>query len=88
MTTPAESDQPIEVNDLPAASQGGAKRDRAAEFQKAAQEKPPGVVAEFLDFLVHNKKWWLAPIVIILILISVFVLLTHSAVAPFIYVLF
>ena len=47
------------------------------------------IVLEFLDFLKHSKKWWLAPIFIILILLSVFIFLTEgSALMPFIYALF
>jgi hypothetical protein len=41
------------------------------------------------DFLKVRKKWWLLPIVVFLLLISLLIVLTEgSAVAPFIYVLF
>ncbi len=41
------------------------------------------------DFLKVRKKWWLAPIIVFLILISLLLVLTESsAVAPFIYALF
>ena len=41
------------------------------------------------DFLVTRKKWWLTPIVVFLLLISlVIVLVQGSALAPFIYALF
>jgi hypothetical protein len=47
------------------------------------------IVAEFWDFLKVRKKWWLAPIVIILVLLGALILLTEgSAVAPFIYTIF
>lgn len=47
------------------------------------------ILKEFWDFLKVRKKWWLAPIVIILILLGALILLTESsAVAPFIYTLF
>jgi len=40
-------------------------------------------------FLKVRKKWWLMPIIIFLILISLFIVLTESSVlSPFIYVLF
>jgi hypothetical protein len=36
-----------------------------------------------------RKKWWLAPIMIMLILLSTLIVLTQgSAIAPFIYTLF
>ena len=47
------------------------------------------LLAEFLDFLKVRKKWWLAPIVFIMLLMSLLIVLTEgSAVAPFIYTLF
>ena len=59
------------------------------DFAQQAQERPPGLIAEFWEFLIHNKKWWLIPIVLVLLLIGVLILLSgSSAVAPFIYPLF
>ena len=47
------------------------------------------IVKEFWEFLKVRKKWWLAPIVIFLLLMGALIILTEgSAVAPFIYVLF
>lgn len=47
------------------------------------------IAREFWDFLKVRKKWWLAPIVIVLALLGALILLTEgSAVAPFIYTLF
>ena len=47
------------------------------------------ILAEFLDFLKTRKKWWLGPIVFIILLMSMLIVLTEgSAVAPFIYTLF
>jgi hypothetical protein len=41
------------------------------------------------DFLKVRKKWWLAPIVIFLLLLSLLLVLSQgSAVAPFIYTIF
>ena len=40
-------------------------------------------------FLKERKKWWLLPMVIVLLLFGVLIVLTSgSAVAPFIYTLF
>jgi len=48
-----------------------------------------GIIKEFWDFLKIRKKWWLAPIVIVLLLLGTLIVLTQSsAVAPFIYTLF
>ena len=44
---------------------------------------------DFLAFMRERKKYWLAPIMIILLLLGVLIVLTQgSAVAPFIYTLF
>ena len=70
------SNEPIETDE---------REEQAAEFQRQADQAPPGIVAEFVDFLVHNKKWWLAPIIIVLLLLGVLVVLGSSGVLPFIY---
>ena len=47
------------------------------------------ITKEFWDFLRVRKKWWLAPIVIFLLLLGgLLVLAKGSALAPFIYSLF
>jgi hypothetical protein len=47
-----------------------------------------GTLAELVDFLRHNKKWWLTPIVIMLLLVGALVILGGTGAAPFIYTLF
>ena len=47
------------------------------------------ILVEFWHFLKVRKKWWLAPIIIFLILLGALIILTEgSAIAPFIYALF
>ena len=47
------------------------------------------ILADFWDFLRVRKKFWLAPILIVLGLLSLIIVLTQgSALAPFIYALF
>jgi hypothetical protein len=55
------------------------------DFASQAEEDAPGLIAEFWDFLIHNKKWWLIPIVLVLAAVGVFVVLTGTAAAPFLY---
>ena len=44
---------------------------------------------EFLEFLMLRKKYWLLPIIIVLILFGGLIILSQgSAVAPFIYTIF
>jgi len=58
------------------------------DFEKASQEKPAGIVREFLQFLAENKKWWLLPFLIMLLLFGILVLFSGTGLAPFIYTLF
>ena len=60
------------------------------EFEQFADEPRIGLAAEFWEFLKHNKKWWLLPILLVFLVLGVLVLLTSSAPAalPFIYTLF
>jgi len=47
------------------------------------------ILKEFWDFLRIRKRYWLTPIVLILVLLSLLVVFTQSsAVAPFVYTLF
>lgn len=47
------------------------------------------VFKELFLFLKETKRWWLAPIIIVLLLLGIFIFLTEgSAVLPFIYTLF
>ena len=47
------------------------------------------LLKELWDFLKVRKKWWLLPLVIMLLLLGLLVIFTESsAVAPFIYTLF
>jgi len=58
------------------------------EFEQQASAPQKGIVREFLDFLLHNKKWWLTPIILVLLMVTVLIVLSGSAAAPFIYTLF
>lgn len=60
----------------------------AEDLERLAQTAQPGLVTELFDFLKHNKKWWLMPILIVLGLFGVLAMLAGSSVAPFIYTLF
>jgi len=47
------------------------------------------VMTELWEFMRHNKKYWLAPIVLTLVMIGALLVVTKgSAIAPFIYALF
>jgi hypothetical protein len=58
------------------------------EFAEQASRQQSGIVAEFVEFLLHNKKWWITPIIVVLLLFGVLIMLGGTAAAPFIYTLF
>ncbi|MEC8191974.1 MAG: DUF5989 family protein [Myxococcota bacterium] len=44
------------------------------------------IAKEFVDFIIHNKLWWMTPIIIVLALMVGFILFAESSpVLPFIY---
>jgi hypothetical protein len=59
-----------------------------SDFASQAQSAPASLLMEFWDFLVHNKAWWLTPIILVLLLMGGLLLLSGTAAAPFIYTLF
>jgi hypothetical protein len=47
------------------------------------------VIKELLQYLIQNKKYWLIPMVLILVLFGALIVLTQgSAISPFIYSIF
>jgi Family of unknown function (DUF5989) len=61
-----------------------------SEFEKAAaQAQEESLVTEFWSFLAQNKKWWLLPIMIVMLLLGTLIWLSAgTAATPFIYTLF
>lgn len=58
------------------------------DFARQAETASPGILREFVAFLSENKKWWLLPIVIVLLAVGLLVIISGSVAAPFIYPLF
>ncbi|MGB5220740.1 MAG: DUF5989 family protein [Polyangiales bacterium] len=57
------------------------------DFLDQASRKQTGLVSEMIGFLRANKKWWLAPILVAILLLGLLVVLGGTAAAPFIYTL-
>ncbi|MBN1341213.1 MAG: hypothetical protein JXQ73_00960 [Phycisphaerae bacterium] len=65
------------------------KPDQTAEdFVQQAQEARGSLVREFIDFLMHNKKWWLLPILIVMGLLVALIFIGGSGGGIFVYTLF
>jgi hypothetical protein len=63
-------------------------KDKKTAFEASGSEKETGLFGEFMGMLKQNKKYWLIPLVVILLLFGVLVILSSTAAAPFIYTLF
>ncbi|TPW17428.1 MAG: hypothetical protein FD129_379 [bacterium] len=64
------------------------RRPPEGEFQKLAEARRTGFLAEFLGFLRQNRKWWMLPMLAVILLLGALVLLGGTPLAPFIYTLF
>ena len=60
----------------------------SSKFAEEAEEPSLGLLWELIDFLKHNKKWWLTPIILVLLLFGLLSLIGGAAAAPFIYTIF
>lgn len=63
-------------------------RPESQAFEAASREPTPSLAAEFWQFLCHNKKWWLLPIVLVLLIFGVLIFLAGTGAAPAIYTFF
>jgi len=62
--------------------------EQKTDFAAQAQKREGSFVGELWGLLKHNKKWWLGPIVMLLLVLGLLVVLAGSSAAPFIYTLF
>ncbi len=58
------------------------------DFALQAESSRPGQLRELFALIRHEKKWFLTPIIVILLVAGIFIVLSGTAVAPFIYTLF
>ena len=62
--------------------------EKIAEFQDAASGRRPRITSDIWSFVWRNKRWWMIPMIAILMLLGFVVLLGSSGVGAFIYPLF
>jgi hypothetical protein len=57
-------------------------------FEQLARRRRSGLAADVWGMLMQSKKWWLAPLILVLLAIGAIIVLGGTAAAPFIYTLF
>jgi drug/metabolite transporter superfamily protein YnfA len=63
--------------------------DSTNDFENAARKQSEiSVVRELWLFLRDNKKWWLLPILVVLMLFALLGVLAGTGAAPFVYTMF
>ena len=61
---------------------------KKSAFEQAGAKSEASLVSELLGMMRQNKKYWLIPLVVLLLLFGVLLILGTTAAAPFIYTLF
>ncbi len=64
------------------------KSTQAGEFARHGTKKRSSFVSEYLYLLKTNKKWWMLPLILVLLAFGALLILSSSPAAPFIYTLF
>jgi hypothetical protein len=64
------------------------ERSNSCDFAVQAAAPRFSLLRELWDFLRHNKKWWLLPIILALVALSALALLSSGGLAPLIYTIF
>jgi hypothetical protein len=58
------------------------------DFESQAAARSWGLFGEFWYFLRHNKLWWLTPIIVVMLVLSILIIVGGTGAAPLIYTLF
>jgi len=59
-----------------------------SEFLKEAQQERGSFLGDYFAFLKRTRKWWLLPVLVVVLLFGLLVVLSGTGAAPFIYTLF
>ena len=62
--------------------------EQVASEASAAPPEQMSLVSEFILFLRENKKWWLIPIILMILFLGAILIFSSTPAAPFIYTLF
>jgi hypothetical protein len=62
--------------------------EKKSQFEQAGSQQNTGIVREFFLMLKQNKKYWMIPLILVLLGFGLLIILGGTAAAPFIYTLF
>jgi Family of unknown function (DUF5989) len=83
-----ESSSPYPNSPDPASPAAQPKSPEGASFREAGEKKELTLGQEVVQMLRYNKKYWMIPLVVILLIFGVVLILGSTSIAPFIYTLF
>jgi hypothetical protein len=66
----------------------GRETSQSQKFSSQASLDRPGFVSEYLHLMRKTRKWWLLPMILLLLGLGGLMILSSTAAAPFIYTLF
>jgi hypothetical protein len=69
-------------------NQNDPRRSQAEEFARAGAGGRESFLSDYLQFLKRTRKWWMVPLILILLLFGLLLVLASTGAAPFIYTLF
>ena len=61
---------------------------QAEEFVRQGEMRRTSFVSDLFFFLKNNKKWWMLPLIGLLLMFGVLMFLATTGVAPYLYTLF
>ena len=64
------------------------RRTDKPEFERLDDRNSSTILAEFAHLLRHNRKYWMIPVVGMLLVLGLLIILGGSQLAPFVYALF
>lgn len=83
MSEEPSQEQPEEASDAPSS------REPSNTFAaRADSAREHGVLAESSYFLRRSRKWWMTPIIVMLLIVGTLLVMAWTAVGPLIYALF
>jgi hypothetical protein len=60
-------------------------KQKKESFEEAGAGKSGGLVSEIFAMLMQNKKYWLLPIILLLLVFGLLIIFGGTALAPFLY---